>query len=285
MLNANQKKLGQYFTPGSVIDFALDALEWLSEPGNPEPRSRMVIDPACGDGGFLWRAVDKGLASPCHVFGLDKDEALRQAWALRGSAGGPLLDIGDGLLAETVARQAIAEGGFDWVVGNPPYAGEGLKRIDDAVAETIARRYELCRLRYRRAIPDADRIRKMPIEVLFVERFARLCRPGGHIAIVLPVGLFANRRWLFVREWLMRHTAMRAVVGLPREAFRAGGLTAKTCLAIAQKRPADRDDDVVLAQVEHIGVGSDQRNDLPRLLGAWRRGEQMASEDRPWVRD
>ncbi|PJE81517.1 hypothetical protein COU58_02045 [Candidatus Pacearchaeota archaeon CG10_big_fil_rev_8_21_14_0_10_32_42] len=44
-------KMGQYFTPREIINFCVEMM-------NPE-RSDLVIDPACGSGGFLLNALDR----------------------------------------------------------------------------------------------------------------------------------------------------------------------------------------------------------------------------------
>jgi len=283
MSKTRRKSLGQYFTPVSVIDCALDALAWLDRKGDSS--RRRVIDPACGDGGFLHRVIDRGFAKPATVAGLDKDEDLAVAWEQngRGPAEGPLLEVADGLLADHFGRVSIAEESFDWVIGNPPYAGEGLKNAAPDDLAKIADTYELARLRWKNP-GSPERLRALPIEILFVERFWRLCRPGGFIAIVLPVGVFANTRWRFVREWLLARVTLHGVIGLPRKTFRAGGITARTCLALAGKAPAPDHHQVFFAEAEHIGL-DDEENELPALLELWKNGETVATDERPWRLD
>jgi len=284
MADERRKALGQYFTPTSVIDFALDALQWLSAPQGLSPARRRVIDPSCGDGGFLCRALDKGYVTPANALGLDRDPELADAWTAMGWGGpeGPHVGIGDGLLSDAVGSQQVACDSFDWVVGNPPYAGEGLKAADDEQMAQICRRYELYRARHRDLAPGRPLPRTIPVEVLFVERFVRLCRPGGHIAVVLPEGLFANSRWGFVREWLLGQASPRAVVGLPRRAFGRAGITAKTCLAIACKVPATPDDEVFLAEAAYIGARRNEPNELPRLLELWQARGHEVTDPQPW---
>ena len=283
MPNDRRRALGQYFTPPTVIDFALDALAWLDEDGG-DARARRLIDPACGDGGFLRRALERGLVAPANAFGIDADETLRATWndALAPGPDGPWLGVGDGLLAEAVCGRPVHEEAFDWVVGNPPYAGEGLKHADAEVFARIAERYELCRLRYRSLLPGPEQLRRFPVEVLFAERFVRLCRPGGLIAVILPEGIFANERWRFVREWLLARVTLHAVVALPRTAFRPGRVTARTCLALARKGAPPPGHEVLLAEVERIGRKSGEANDLPAVLEAWRAGAEIAGPAAPW---
>ena len=100
--------------------------------------------------------------------------------------------------------------------------------------------------------------------------------------MVLPEGLLANDRWRFVREWLLPRVTLHAVVGLPRTTFRAGRITARTCLLIARKAPPGPDHEVLLAEVEHIGHRAGEPNDLPGVLEAWQDGREVVEEGKPW---
>ena len=281
---SRRQSLGQYFTPATVVDFALDALAWLSREDPVGPLYRTVIDPACGDGAFLQGAIGKGLVAGCRAFGLDNDPALRDVWREGGLAAeaGPRVDVSDGLLTESICGTPVEEGSFDWAIGNPPYAGRGLKEADEGHLQQILERYELCHLRYQSRALEPQDIRRLPIEVLFIERFYRLCRPEGLIAIILPVGILANERWRFVREWLLPRATLYAVVGLPRDTFRAGGIAAKTCLVIARKSPVPCNHEVLLAEVEQIGL-KEEADELPEVLRMWMKGGEAAKPDRPWT--
>lgn len=278
MDNPHRKRLGQYFTPPTVVDFALDVLEWLSAEQDFE--TRRVIDPACGDGAFVRRVLERGLALSANVWGIDRDPALEAVWRDLGlfDGNGPRLLCGDGLLDFETATG----GGFDWVVGNPPYAGEGLKQADAQVLREVASRYQLPALRSGRLTSTPDDCRRMPVEVLFLERFVQLCGPGGLVAVILPVGLFANARWRFVRDWLLARFTVEGVIGLPRSTFRHAGITAHTCLAVIRKCPPKSGHEVFLADADAIEPG-DGGSDLPALFAAWQQGRELSDGERPWA--
>lgn len=276
-----RKLLGQYFTPPTVVNFALQSLRWL-EGTCSEPPCQSLIDPSCGEGAFLRAAVAGGFVAPHRAWGVDRDPSLRERWAGNGLCGpsGPFLHLADGLLDDPQAWDA-PQGGFHWVVGNPPYAGEGLKTANPTVLADVAARFDLCRRRFGTR-PTPAQIRRFPIEVLFLERFWQLCRPGGLLAIVLPVGIFANDRCCFVRQWLLQSATLHAVVGLPRRAFGAHKTTAKTCLALLRKSEPAPGHQVALAEVEHIGLGNEP-DELSRVLDLWTRGETAGEGARPWT--
>ncbi|MGH7962341.1 MAG: HsdM family class I SAM-dependent methyltransferase [Candidatus Binatia bacterium] len=219
---------GQYFTPRHVIDCCVQMIA----PGPAET----VLDPACGSGGFLIHTLnyvrrnhDLDVQAYCQtqVWGTDFDHrAIRVAKALMLIAGDGHANLfrlnslltptsnltlfstnseDDGaprFTIEDVARSKLRGfKGFDIVVTNPPFAGE--------VREShILRAYDLAR--------NGRRIER---DVLFLERCIDLLRPGGRIAIVLPHNKLGSTHWSYVREWLVRHLRVVAVLGLGRNTF------------------------------------------------------------------
>lgn len=278
MPTARSRSLGQFFTPTTVVDFALRALAWLDEASSAS--NRRLIDPACGEGAFILRALEAGLVHPGNAYGLDSDGRLQEVWRRRGALGGARLEVADGLLADEVRGEPLGPKSFDWVVGNPPYAGTGLKEVPHDTLAAVAERYHLWRHRFDRDQITRDKLRKVPIEILFIERFWQLCREGGHIAVILPEGVFSNSRWRFVRDWLLSVATVRAVVGLPRNTFRTGSTTAKTCLLLATRCPPAAGHRVRLAEVDSVGVGVDE-DQLPQLLAAWQEGRDCRPARHP----
>ncbi len=61
-----RKKLGEFYTPDEVIDYILDAVEYV--PGKAI-ESKDLIDPACGSGGFLVKAARRLIARNAVKFG------------------------------------------------------------------------------------------------------------------------------------------------------------------------------------------------------------------------
>lgn len=60
----------------------------------------------------------------------------------------------------------------------------------------------------------------MPPELLFIERAVQLLKPGtGRVAIVLPNGILNNPGTAYVRQWILEHTQVLAVVDMNRDLF------------------------------------------------------------------
>ncbi|MEI6503314.1 MAG: N-6 DNA methylase, partial [Armatimonadota bacterium] len=155
---------------------------------------------------------------------------------------------------------------FEVVVGNPPFGGAAEAEHD----VYLAWQYHWWRL-------GARRKAGLPRELWFLERSLRLLKPQGLLAMVLPEGLLANRRWRAQREVLVRDCQIEAVVGLPRSVFSRGGAAVKTVLLVLRKcRPAPGHQ-VRLAELD----ASELAQASATLLAEWQQGRSLASE-RPW---
>lgn len=153
---------------------------------------------------------------------------------------------------------------FDAVVGNPPYGGSGLEfnQLRDTLIQNI-RNFELLPKSVRDNLKHSNsqsslgfyqddkkdklssearaKLKSFPIEVLFIERFVQLVKPGGWIAIVIPDGILANSNMHNVREFIAKKTKVNAIVSLPRDSFKNVGTNAKTSILFLQKLKKDAD--------------------------------------------
>ncbi|MFW6161259.1 MAG: N-6 DNA methylase [Planctomycetota bacterium] len=195
-------ELAQFFTPPAVVAFAFDALAALGLRGG---RLR-IVDPACGEGAFLQEAARR--FPEAELWGCDVDAALGDAWEAAGLSGPRVhLRVQDGLVDAPLL--GLGAGGFDVVVGNPPF-GFGVPRP----------------------------ARGERVEQQFVRRFIELAATGGWVAVVVPEGILANARSQGLRDWVLERAALRAVVALPEATFAATGTRARTALVIAQRGEA-----------------------------------------------
>lgn len=89
-----------------------------------------------------------------------------------------------------------------------------------------------------------DTIRRLAssaIEVMFTERFVRLTRPGGLIAIIVPESIVASDRLGPFRTWLLGRMDLLASISLPQKVFTGVGANAKTSIIFARRLEQDRD--------------------------------------------
>ena len=166
---------------------------------------------------------------------------------------------------------------FDAIVGNPPYGGVGLGKTeltDDLVARLA--NFEILPENVKNNLiiantqsdlfnsgkqlsirPDAkQRIKSFSIEILFLERFIQLAKPGGWIAIIIPDGILTNSNSHYVREFISRKAKVEAIISLPRDAFKNVGTSAKTSILFLRKykdqEEKQEDYPVFLASVDSL---------------------------------
>lgn len=215
--NRKEKVYGQFWTPQEVADFIVSfASKQLKD------RKGIACDPACGDGVFLRSLKNEGFKP----YGVDIDGLILN---FLPDDIKKYIHIDDGLRLKP-------EGIFDLVVGNPPFSSK-YGRVKDP---TILNEFELGKGRKSQAI-----------EILFLEKFIRLCRPRGVIGIILPQGIFSNIQLSYVRSYIKEHLSIIAIFSLPRSIFRNGKTTSKTCVLIGKKEKV-RSEKVLFVAVKNL---------------------------------
>lgn len=222
--------MAQYFTPTAISDFVIDVL-------NPQ-FGEHVCDPACGSADFLVGAFRYGKRynpgyADC-VWGFDSSDNAVQVAVLN------MVLNGDGKTnikkADSLESISKNEDRYDIVVCNPPFGSRILEK-----RSKILKKYELG---HSWSFVDGKMkkgtvLDKQESGILFIEACIRMCRPdGGRIAIILPNGYLGNRSEKFqtVREWLVRHAKIAAIVSLPRFAFKESGADVSASIVFMERR-------------------------------------------------
>jgi len=190
--------IGQFATPETVAR----AMYRLARAR----AGQRIIDPSCGDGVFLRCAPKRW-----RLFGCEMDPRYRATIE-------SLLPPRHAIFGDALTDLKPFWGAFDLVIGNPPFSAQAhLER-----RRQVLRQFDF----------GAGR-RSQCLEVLFLELFHKLAKPGGRIAIILPDGPLANRPFRCVRAWLLDHAHVETIISLPRGIF--ANTTAKTNILIAKK--------------------------------------------------
>jgi hypothetical protein len=192
MLTDGERRQGAHYTPAAAADrVAAMALEGAR-------RRPAVVDPACGGGAML-------LAAGCHLvagglsaavvardllWGADVEplavavtEAAIALWADGVAPTAGHVVVADSLHAGAGAWPAPPRGGFDAVIGNPPFQGQ-LGRATARAGDAAARLRE----RYGAAVT-----RYVDTAALFLLLGAELCDEGGRVALIQPLSTVASR--------------------------------------------------------------------------------------------
>lgn len=223
--------MAQYFTPTTITDFIVDII-------NPT-FGEHIADPACGSADFLvaafriMRKYNPGFAD-C-VWGIDNSSNAVQIAVLN------MLLNGDGKSNikkdDSLENVEKYENKFDVITCNPPFG----KKITEKRTNVLLK-YDLGHEWSINETGDFVKTDKLVKEqetgILFLEVCVKECREGGRIAIILPNGYLGNRsvKYKIVRQWLLKHTRIAAIISLPRFTFKSSGADVSASVVYLEKR-------------------------------------------------
>ena len=278
-----RQDLGIFYTREEIVNFVYNILILWKEKEDKEQNRweshkpkhyPSVIDPACGEGIFLKKAVEKGFTKPDWIFGLDIDEAVVKKWpdiSLLEEFGGDKEKLNAHFFHQNglspirweqhkkeyygkLKKEDIKNEKFNLVVGNPPYGGVGIGIVTDDFEQALIN-FEVWKRSFRKDSSanaeqmmlmetkedkirknEKERLKNFPIEVLFIDRFIQLAKPGGWIAIIIPDGILSNSNLHYVRQYIADNAKVEAIVSLPRDAFKHVGTSAKTSILFLKKK-------------------------------------------------
>jgi len=261
-------KMGQYFTPREIIQFCVKMLE--------PSREDMILDPACGSGGFLLNAMDfvKETAEKSY----DEKEALTvwHNFAQRSLYGSDIADkiarvckmnmiIHDDGHTNIISTDSLSDfseinrihkgfkkNHFDIILTNPPFGA-----IVKDTEKNYLDKYELG--------AKITKRKNQKTEILFIERCIDFVKPKtGRIGIVLPDGILTNSSLQYVRDFIMDKCQILAIVSLPQFAFSHFGAGVKASLMFLRRKGENEKLEkypIFMAIAEHIGYDATGRND------------------------
>lgn len=200
-INKNHKEqMGQFFTPGNVIDMMLDILE---------PRiSDTIVDPSSGCGNILLHTHNYFLrhfgSIGENVNGIELDESLIN---ISNQFHNKLKFDSNVIQCNTLQFNGFDKS-VDIIIGNPPF---GRKLNSDALLDA-----RLLNLDY----PMQGHLKlSRRIEILFLQKCVGMLKNGGKMGLILPDGVLGNSESMEVRKWLLTQGKIIAVIDLPIETF------------------------------------------------------------------
>lgn len=283
---------GQFFTPSNAVDLLVDLVK-------PQP-GEVILDPACGAGGFLAATVrhmmqqgELTASAVSNLWGIDKDNYLGHLAALRIAlltGNEASIWCADSLAWRSVNGSVSALEAFDRadvILTNPPF-GAKIVALAPEIQRTFAlgHRWTLDKTTGRYAKTPDLLLRSISPQVAFVERCIELLAPGGRLGMVIPESLLSSTGHGYVVQFIRDHLDIQAVLGMPDTLFKtsgSGGTHTKTCLLIAQKRTAQGKDRKLIFMAEAKWCGNDSRgrrigpDELPKISERY----HMESKARP----
>jgi type I restriction enzyme M protein len=253
---------GQFFTPSPITHLCVEILE--------PKQNELIIDPACGSGGFLVTAmkhvVNKSLSreekenpdklanftreyAENFIRGIDINPRLARVAKMRmvleddGHTGIFSSDALDSfekikIRANEMGASKIKEEGFELLFTNPPFGSRGRVRNKAILSQfELARKWQRDKKtgywnKHVNKIMDDQ----VP-DIIFIERCLQFLAPYGRLAILLPDGDLTNSSLGYVRQWLRNDSRILAVISLPPETFVPYGAGVKASILFLQKLP------------------------------------------------
>lgn len=233
---------GQYYTPLRVIKAGVEMMCITHKD--------VVIDPACGTGGFLSAALmkvaasnedDKAVTQWAHykLFGVDRDKTnikLTRALMVGIGDGSTNAHHGDSLRKSkwksdvNGIQSVLSDDRYSVVLTNPPFGKDLVINAADARSSEL----EICK--HTKGGKPADTYAPTTeLGIAFVERAWRILQNGGRLGIVLPETYFFSKSYIWFRKWMDEHFILRGALNIPMEAFQ-GFCRAKTNFYVFEKK-------------------------------------------------
>lgn len=232
---------GQYYTPLRVIEAGTELMCITHKD--------VVIDPACGTGGFLSSALmkivstgisEKAVTQWAHynLFGVDRDRTnikLTRALMVGIGDGSTNAHHGDSLRetkwkGDTNGIQSVlSDGRYTAVLTNPPFG----KDLVISAADAKSSHLEICK-HTKGGLKSDTYASTTELGISFVERAWKVLQNGGRLGIVLPETYFFSKSYQWFREWMDEHFILRGAINVPMEAFQ-GFCRAKTNFYVFEK--------------------------------------------------
>ncbi|EGQ9319872.1 N-6 DNA methylase [Vibrio cholerae] len=308
------KDLGQFFTPREIVAFMLDlARESPEDAALDIKKGQRFLDGCAGSGGFLiatYEDVYKHALSNkirgeerekllnrlgqetffaneieekaarlgklnmiVHAVNAQNAQWLHQNYLYNEEYGGlkPSIeydvDFGSGKQKRYIGPDSI-----DLILTNPPF-GKSVKTKNILLDYQFGHEVKVFKTKGRP--PEKRPKNSQDSEVLFIEHYLRVLKPGGKLLIVLPDGVLSNATAKPVRDYMREHAIIKAVISLPSETFASTGTSIPTNVVYLQKkRPGEVQGDIFMARADYVGRRANgdplKENDLPFILEKFR---------------
>jgi type I restriction enzyme M protein len=256
---------GEFFTPRNICSMAVQMLD----PGEKQ----LVLDPACGTGGFLITAMHHVIAkieaeerskwknkleaartsirsriakyAEKFIVGIDFNPELVKAskmnMVMNNDGAGGLYQANSLENPATIwqdkdLRDRKLLGRVDILFTNPPF-GSKIPVTDPSILEQYDLGHKWTYDEKSDHWTKGDGVQKsQPPEILFVERCVQFLKPGtGRAAIVLPDGILGSPGLGYVREWILRNTQILASIDLHPDTFQPF-VSIQTSVLILQRK-------------------------------------------------
>ena len=299
-----KRQSGQYLTPREIIDFVVQMMQ-------PQSNER-ILDPACGSGGFLFRAInhirkemndsydnsekrseDRQDSTKKRLFGIEVNKEIAHVAKMNmilHNEDHTNIIITDALqelenIRKRPGSNEFKEQSFDLILTTPPFGGM-VSLSDNPYLED----YELWNQMNK---AGRKRPRKnQRIEIFFIERIWNFLKPGkGRAAVIIPDGILTNSSLQGVRDFLLKRFQINAVVPLATTTFTQAAIGVSV---VFLRRRTDgeklNDDEAIFMALPELITGNITENQFLEVVRQYRTFQQnpksllattLSSEEKP----
>ncbi len=146
-------------------------------------------------------------------------------------------------------KGTIKQGGFDIVIGNPPYVD--IKQLEPELVRYLFDHYQTAENR-------------MNLYSTFVEKAFNLLKDGGYFGFILPNSILYNESYYKVRELLLNSTTLKKIVRLPDNVFESAKI--ETVILIYQKGRDKKEKCKVIVYPREAKINSIKEDECKQVL-------------------
>ena len=254
----------QYMTPPEVVNFMVDMAIELAKENRAQGTDEFILaDPSCGVGSFLtrWRtAYEKRFGIPeartLKCIGQDKVDRMVRLSAVNLIFSERVFD--DVFLGNSIDDESPIgdyNGKIDLILTNPPFGA----------------RFTVGRLKHTspRSTPFFAKMltktKSIDSELLFIDRYLTLLKPGGVCLAIVPDGVISARGTAaLTRQHLARSAEIIGIVELPSVTFAQAGTRTRTAvLGFRKRNMPKRSYPVFFSEVTDLGFQVSRRKGVP----------------------
>lgn len=260
------KSKGQFYTPAEVSRIMARVIGIREAQTSA---NTTVYDPTCGSGSLLLKVADEA-RTPVTLYGQEKDAATTglayMNMVLHDNPGAAIRQ------GNTLTTPHFTEDGklkqFDYVVANPPFSDKRWSTGLDDPAKDPFERFKTF------GVPPAKQG-----DYAYLLHIIRSLKSTGKAACILPHGvLFRGNAEAAIRENLVRHGYIKAIIGLPANLFYGTGIPA--CIIVIDKEGAGQRGGVFMIDASNGFYKDGPKNrlraqDIHRIVDVYRKGEDV----------
>ena len=259
------KSKGQFYTPAEVSRIMAQVIGIRDAETNA---NTTVYDPTCGSGSLLLKVADEARSS-LTIYGQEKDAATTglayMNMVLHDNAGAVIRQ------GNTLTAPQFTDGGrlkqFDYAVANPPFSDKRWSTGLDPAKDPFERFKTF-------GVPPAKQG-----DYAYLLHIIRSLKSTGKGACILPHGvLFRGNAEAVIRENLLRHGYIKAIIGLPANLFYGTGIPA--CIIVIDKEGAGTRKGIFMIDASKGFYKDGPKNrlraqDIHRIVDVYRKGADV----------